>query len=142
MVVTFVVSRLKCCFHPFSYLGRDRLLSSSEVIKNSVNTDLSNGESIIGVNRLVKANMSQPASKGSRTTAKRSTKSAGKQRLSQLARENQITNDQEELICEAFNLFSLNGIEGYEGEEHGVLRIQDVRRALMLVRREIVVAYY
>ena len=46
-------------------------------------------------------------------------------------RENQISNEQGELMCEAFHLFSLHGIEGYEEEEHGILRVQDVRRVLM-----------
>jgi hypothetical protein len=60
-----------------------------------------------------------------------SAKAAPKPKLSRLAKENSITNEQESEIREAFALFSVDGVEGFEDEELGVLRTDDVKRCLM-----------
>jgi Ca2+-binding EF-hand superfamily protein len=58
-------------------------------------------------------------------------KAAPKPKLSKLAKENNITNEQEKEIREAFELFSVDDVEGFEDEKTGVLRTGDVRRCLM-----------
>lgn len=60
-------------------------------------------------------------------------KAAPKKRASKLAKENDITADQEAEIQEAFALFALQEIPGYEDEKEGVLQADDVRRCLMYV---------
>ncbi|OAX82972.1 hypothetical protein ACJ72_02672 [Emergomyces africanus] len=51
-------------------------------------------------------------------------------RQSKLARENNITGEEESEIKEAFHLFSTQS-EEYSAEKEGVIRTQDVRRALI-----------
>lgn len=53
-------------------------------------------------------------------------------RQSKLAKENGITGDEEAEIKEAFHLFSTKSDE-YPTEKEGVIKTQDVRRALMYV---------
>ncbi|KIW03647.1 hypothetical protein, variant [Verruconis gallopava] len=59
------------------------------------------------------------------------TKSAPRARLSRRAKENNITNEQENEVREAFELFALDNVEGFEDEKEGVLRTDDVRRCLV-----------
>lgn len=58
-----------------------------------------------------------------------------KARLSKLAKENDITAEEESEIKEAFRLFAIteitSDIEEYASEKEGVMRTPDVRRALM-----------
>lgn len=54
-------------------------------------------------------------------------KPAPKKRQSKLAKENNITAEEEAEIKEAFSLFS----EPMEGEKEGAIPIDDVRRAMM-----------
>ncbi|KAF2434067.1 calmodulin [Tothia fuscella] len=51
-------------------------------------------------------------------------------RLSKLAKENHITNEQELEIREAFSLFSVE-VEEFDNEKEGVLKTDDVRRCLV-----------
>ena len=53
-----------------------------------------------------------------------------KARRSKLAKENNITAEEEAEIKEAWNLFRLEDIEGYEDEKEGVLRTSSVRDVL------------
>ena len=50
--------------------------------------------------------------------------------MTRLAKENNITNEQESEIREAFELFSVDEVEGYENEESGMLKTQDVKKCL------------
>jgi hypothetical protein len=53
-------------------------------------------------------------------------------RRTKLARDNEISAEQESEISEAFLLFSVHDLPDYEHEAAtGVLRIEDVRRVLM-----------
>ncbi|QDS77442.1 hypothetical protein FKW77_006802 [Venturia effusa] len=54
-----------------------------------------------------------------------------KPRLTKLAKENNISNDQEAEIREAFGLFAETGIKGYAKEKEGVIKSDDVRRCLV-----------
>ncbi|TID18861.1 gb [Venturia nashicola] len=54
-----------------------------------------------------------------------------KPRLTKLAKENNITNDQEAEIREAFALFAETGVRGYAKEKEGVIKTEDVRRCLI-----------
>jgi hypothetical protein len=61
---------------------------------------------------------------------------AKKPRLSKLAKENNISADEEAEIKEAFHLFSAppgSDDEEFASEKEGVIKTQDVRRALMYV---------
>jgi hypothetical protein len=51
-------------------------------------------------------------------------------RRSALAKENDITAEEEAEIKEAWNLFRLEDVEGYEDEREGVLRTSNVRHVL------------
>ncbi|KAJ9604197.1 hypothetical protein H2200_011031 [Cladophialophora chaetospira] len=53
-----------------------------------------------------------------------------KARRSKLAKENDITAEEEAEIKEAWNLFRLEDVEGYEDEKEGVLRTSNVRHVL------------
>ncbi|KAK2804293.1 hypothetical protein FQN51_002384 [Onygenales sp. PD_10] len=54
-----------------------------------------------------------------------------KARQSKLAKENDITAAEEAEIKEAFHLFSTTGNEEYASEKEGVIKTEDVRRALI-----------
>ncbi|KAK2748110.1 hypothetical protein FQN57_001233 [Myotisia sp. PD_48] len=54
-----------------------------------------------------------------------------KPRLSKLAKENDITNEEEAEIKEAFHLFSIQDHEDYPAQKEGVIATKDVRRALV-----------
>ncbi|THW03762.1 EF-hand [Aureobasidium pullulans] len=56
---------------------------------------------------------------------------APKKRASKLAKENDITADQENEILEAFALFAVTDNPDYSDEKEGVLRTEDVRRCLI-----------
>jgi hypothetical protein len=58
---------------------------------------------------------------------------APKPRLTKLAKENNITNDQESEIREAFSLFAETDVKGYVKEKAGVIKAEDVRRCLVYV---------
>jgi Ca2+-binding EF-hand superfamily protein len=64
-----------------------------------------------------------------RRAAEISDTSGSKPRLSKLAKENNITAQEENEIKEAFSLFS----EPMDGEKEGVIPVDDVKRALMSV---------
>jgi hypothetical protein len=55
-------------------------------------------------------------------------------RLSKLAKENGITNEQEFEIREAFSLFAVKVDPEFKNEKEGVLKTDDVRRCLMYVQ--------
>lgn len=57
-------------------------------------------------------------------------KQPAKPRRSKLAQENDITAEDEREIKEAWQLFSHEGIGGYEDEKEGVIRTQDVRKCM------------
>ncbi|KIW64774.1 hypothetical protein PV04_09684 [Phialophora macrospora] len=67
-------------------------------------------------------------SKGKAPAAKPATTS--KPRRSKLAKENDITAEEEAEIKEAWNLFRLEDVEGYEEEKEGVLRTSNVQHVL------------
>jgi len=77
--------------------------------------------------------MTQPPrktpSKGKSTTVK-STASASRSRRSKLAKENDITAEEEAEIKEAWALFRLEDIEDYEDEKEGVIFTHDVKNVL------------
>ncbi|GBF60657.1 caltractin [Trichophyton mentagrophytes] len=54
-----------------------------------------------------------------------------KPRLSKLAKENNITSEEEAEIREAFHLFAVTDNEEYASEKEGVIATRDVRRALI-----------
>ncbi|KAE9963496.1 hypothetical protein BLS_009240 [Venturia inaequalis] len=56
---------------------------------------------------------------------------APKPRLTKLAKEKNISNDQEAEIRDAFGLFAVTGIKGYAKEKEGVIKSEDVRRCLV-----------
>ncbi|KIX08786.1 uncharacterized protein Z518_03443 [Rhinocladiella mackenziei CBS 650.93] len=58
------------------------------------------------------------------------TPSASRSRRSKLAKENDITAAEETEIKEAWNLFRLDDVEGYEDEKDGVIRTTEVRSVL------------
>lgn len=58
-------------------------------------------------------------------------KAAPKKRASKLAKENNITADQENEILEAYSLFAVTDNPDYSDEKEGVLRTEDVRRCLI-----------
>ena len=53
-----------------------------------------------------------------------------RKKRSALAKQNNLSAEQESEIAEAFGLFAVE-VEGYEDENKGVLRVDDVRRCLM-----------
>ena len=57
-------------------------------------------------------------------------KQPAKPRRSKLAQENDITAEDEREIKEAWQLFSQEGVGGYEDEKEGVIRTQDVRKCM------------
>src|SRR5882757_174175 len=70
-------------------------------------------------------------SKGKASTSKSApSTSASKPRRSKLAKENDITAEEETEIKEAWNLFRLDDVEEYEDEKEGVIRTTDVRNVL------------
>lgn len=71
------------------------------------------------------------AAAASSSSAAAANKVPPKKRASKLAKENDITADQEAEIQEAFALFALHHVADYEDEKEGVIRAQDVRRCLM-----------
>jgi hypothetical protein len=54
-----------------------------------------------------------------------------KPRLTKLAKENNITNEQESEIREAFSLFAVKVEPDFKDEKEGVMKRDDVRRCLM-----------
>lgn len=56
-----------------------------------------------------------------------------KPRLTKLAKENNITNEQESEIREAFLLFAVEVVPEFKEEKMGVMKVDDVRRCLMSV---------
>ncbi|KAL9109825.1 MAG: hypothetical protein Q9227_005528 [Pyrenula ochraceoflavens] len=77
-----------------------------------------------------------PASAASKGKGKHS----GTKNRSKIAREHDITAEQEHEIKEAFLLFAQQNVEDFEDEKDGVLRTQDVRRAMMCVSAALNVA--
>jgi len=67
--------------------------------------------------------------KASTSTSKASS-SAPKARRSKLAKENDLTAEEEAEIKEAWSLFRLDEVEDYEEEKEGVIRTSDVRNVL------------
>jgi phosphoenolpyruvate carboxylase len=65
-------------------------------------------------------------SKGKQSTST----SASKSRRSKLAKENDISAEEEDEIKEAWNLFRIDGAEEYEDEKEGVIRTSDVQQVL------------
>ena len=51
-------------------------------------------------------------------------------RRSKLAKDNDITAEQETAIKAVWQMLSLKGAEGYEDEKEGVIRTEDVQKAL------------
>ncbi|OCT45426.1 Centrin-1 [Cladophialophora carrionii] len=70
----------------------------------------------------------KPSAKGKAPATKTATTS--KSRRSKLAKDNDITAEEEAEIKEAWNLFRLEDVEGYEGEKEGVLRTSNVQHVL------------
>ncbi|KAL1302961.1 hypothetical protein AAFC00_003279 [Neodothiora populina] len=64
-------------------------------------------------------------------TASSAAKAAPKKRPSKLAKENDLTADQEAEIQEAFALFSVQDHPDFEDEKEGAIKIEDVRRCLI-----------
>ncbi|KIW87837.1 uncharacterized protein Z519_11421 [Cladophialophora bantiana CBS 173.52] len=56
--------------------------------------------------------------------------STSKLRWSKLAKENDITAEEETAVKEAWNLFRLDEVEEYEDEKEGVIRTRDVQNVL------------
>jgi len=65
-----------------------------------------------------------------RPTAVARGKQPAKPRRSKLAQEHEITAEDEAEIKAAWSMFALQDIENYEGEKEGVIRTDDVRRAM------------
>lgn len=75
--------------------------------------------------------MLQQPPKRRQTASTKETRTAKKpQRQSKLAKENNISAEEEAEIKEAFRLFSVEH-EDFEEEKEGVIKIDDVRRCLM-----------
>jgi hypothetical protein len=75
-------------------------------------------------------------SKGKQNTksaAAKDTTSASKSRRSKLAKENDITAEEEAEIKEAWSLCRLDDVEDYEDEKEGVIRTSDVKKVLKYV---------
>ncbi|KIV87898.1 hypothetical protein PV11_03414 [Exophiala sideris] len=68
--------------------------------------------------------------KGKASAAKGKAVEAPKSRRSKLAKENEITAEEEAEIKEAWNLFRLDDVEEYEDEKEGVIRTTEVKTAL------------
>jgi hypothetical protein len=79
--------------------------------------------------RLIKQPPRKTPSKG-KAAASKSAASASKPRRSKLAKENDITAEEEVEIKEAWGLFRLEDIEEYEDEKEGVIRTADVKNVL------------
>jgi len=75
------------------------------------------------------ANRIQPPRKKAAASSKSSTP-AKQSRRSKLAKENDITAEEEAEIKEAWNLFRQDGVKNFEDEKDGVIRTGDVRHAM------------
>jgi Ca2+-binding EF-hand superfamily protein len=73
---------------------------------------------------------SQPPKRKAPASAVAKGKQPAKPRRSKLAQENDITAEDEHEIKEAWQLFSQEGVDGYEDEKEGVIRTQDVRKCM------------
>lgn len=71
----------------------------------------------------------QPPKKKQRSAVAKG-KQPAKPRRSKLAQDNNITAEDEREIKEAWELFSQEGIDGYEDKKDGVIRTQDVRKCM------------
>lgn len=60
-------------------------------------------------------------------------KQPAKPRRSKLAQEHEITAEDEAEIKAAWSMFALKDVENYEDEKEGVIRTDDVRRAMKYV---------
>ena len=72
----------------------------------------------------------QPPRKRPATAALSKGKQPSKPRRSKLAVENEISAEDEAEIKDAWRMFALEEIEGFEDEKEGVMRTEDVRRAM------------
>ncbi|EXJ83996.1 hypothetical protein A1O3_04663 [Capronia epimyces CBS 606.96] len=71
-----------------------------------------------------------PSRGKSAASSSRAGPSTPKARRSKLAKENDLTAEEEAEIKEAWNLFRLDDVEDYEDEKEGVIRTTDVRNVL------------
>ncbi|EHY53279.1 hypothetical protein ABEF92_000617 [Exophiala dermatitidis] len=69
-------------------------------------------------------------SRGKQAASTKAGPSSSKPRRSKLAKENDLTAEEEAEIKQAWNLFRLDDIEEYEDEKEGVIRTKDVRNVL------------
>ncbi|KAL2413539.1 hypothetical protein ABEF95_002057 [Exophiala dermatitidis] len=69
-------------------------------------------------------------SRGKSTASTRAGPSSSKPRRSKLAKENDLTAEEEAEIKQAWNLFRLDDVDEYEDEKEGVIRTKDVRNVL------------
>ncbi|KAL2429497.1 hypothetical protein ABEF95_004650 [Exophiala dermatitidis] len=69
-------------------------------------------------------------SRGKPTASTKAGPSSSKPRRSKLARENDLTAEEEAEIKEAWNLFRLDDVDEFEDEKEGVIRTKDVRNVL------------
>ena len=72
--------------------------------------------------------MCQPPRK--RQTAPPTGKPPAKARRSKLAQENEISAEDEAQIKNAWQMFAVHDLEGFEDEKEGVMRTEEVRRAM------------
>jgi hypothetical protein len=72
-----------------------------------------------------------------RPTAVAKGKQPAKPRRSKLAQEHDITAEDEAEIMAAWSMFAQHDIEAYEDEKEGVIRTEDVRRAMKCVPAEV-----